>query len=178
MEDDGNAGDAWVPPNDRQLALRAKLHYGWSSAKSKRIDNNASKCWSQPTGASEPLTREEQEKVVQVIRRAEEVSGNEQLRVSKLVDRVRNIQKNAVGSDGTNQCVLCGDYASVFLSWSLTSARHVTCKDCLKCAKNARWIHPFIRGNPLTSASCARNDAKHGRNPALGSTKSLDPFFF
>ncbi|XP_057372042.1 rab effector Noc2-like [Daphnia carinata] len=146
MEDDGNAGDAWVPPNDRQLALRAKLHYGWSSsAKSKRIDTNASK-WSQPTGASEPLTREEQEKVVQVIRRAEEVSGNEQLRVSKLVDRVRNIQKNAVGSDGTNQCVLCGDYASVFLSWSLTSARHVTCKDCLKsvCQKCSvdTSVHP------------------------------------
>ncbi|XP_046634522.1 rab effector Noc2-like [Daphnia pulicaria] len=141
MEDDANAGDAWVCPNDRQLALRAKLHFGWSSAKSKRIDSNpttATNCWptqqqqstGRPAGSTstiEPLTQEEQQRVFQVIQRAEEVSENEQLRVG-----VRNIQKNAVGGDGANQCVLCGDYASVFLSWSLTSARHVTCKDCLK----------------------------------------------
>nr|CAH0109551.1 unnamed protein product [Daphnia galeata] len=143
MEDDGNPGDAWVCPNDRQLALRAKLHFGWSSAKSKRIDNTTTNvttgnCWppSQQTASritsNEPLTQDEQDRVFKVIQRAEEVSVNEQLRVGKLVDRVRNIQKNAIGGDATNQCVLCGDYASVFLSWSLTSARHVTCKDCLK----------------------------------------------
>lgn len=99
--------------------------------------------------------------------------------LSKLVDRVRNIQKNAVGGDGTNQCgmlnlnfpatpikmnllfiyvngvVLCGDYASVFLSWSLTSARHVTCKDCLKVyyqivIKSRVFI---IQSHPKTFAS-------------------------
>ena len=44
----------------------------------------------------------------------------------KLLDRVRNIQKNAIG-DGVNQCILCGDCSSI---WSGTS--HVTCKDCQK----------------------------------------------
>ena len=45
---------------------------------------------------------------------------------SKMLDRVHNIQKNAVG-DGINQCVLCGDCPSI---WS--GSVHVTCKDCEK----------------------------------------------
>jgi len=52
--------------------------------------------------------------------------------VRKLVDRVRNIQKNAIG-DGINQCILCGDYSSI---WSGTS--HVTCKDCRKVSVPAK----------------------------------------
>ena len=50
----------------------------------------------------------------------------------KLVDRVHNIQRNAIGEVGPNQCALCGDHASL-LSWG--SSAHVTCKDCEKVTK-------------------------------------------
>ena len=47
------------------------------------------------------------------------------------MDRVHNIQRNAVGEVGPGQCVLCGDHASL-LAWG--SSAHVTCKDCEQVA--------------------------------------------
>lgn len=126
---DGNPRDPWVCPNDRQLALRAKLHSGWS-VKTKQM-NNCSSAAKVQQQQQPPLNSAEQEMVVTVIKRAEHLVTNEQQRVKKLLDRVRNIQKNAIG-DGVNQCILCGDCSSI---WSGTS--HVTCKDCQKsvCGK-------------------------------------------
>lgn len=72
--------------------ILGRLHFGWSSAKSKRIDNTTTNvttgnCWppSQQTASritsNESLTQDEQDRVFKVIQRAEEVSVNEQLRV-------------------------------------------------------------------------------------------------
>ncbi|XP_023323788.1 uncharacterized protein LOC111697885 [Eurytemora carolleeae] len=58
---DKMSSDAWVCPSDRQLALRAKLHAGWS-VKTASINH-----WKQP----QPLSNCEQEKIVSVIQRAE-----------------------------------------------------------------------------------------------------------
>jgi len=125
--------DPWVCPNDRQLALRAKLHSGWS------VKSNKSKNYVR----EQPLSESEQELVVSVIRRAEKIEKNEHHRVGRLVERVCNIQKNAhsSGGDGIQQCALCAENCGM---WS--GGSHVLCHDCQKlvCQKCSvdSSIHP------------------------------------
>ncbi|KAK7861937.1 hypothetical protein R5R35_006309 [Gryllus longicercus] len=73
MVDFGSAPkDRWVCPNDRQLALRAKLRTGWS-VKTQQLQR-----YGQTDAA---LDEAEQEVILQVIRRAEMLEVTEQERV-------------------------------------------------------------------------------------------------
>ncbi|GFG37249.1 hypothetical protein Cfor_10942 [Coptotermes formosanus] len=74
MVDFGNASkDRWVCPNDRQLALRAKLKTGWS-VKTQQL---------QSFGGRQDSTLNESEQAVikEVIKRAETLEVTEQERV-------------------------------------------------------------------------------------------------
>ncbi|XP_071992373.1 rab effector Noc2 isoform X2 [Engystomops pustulosus] len=116
----GNGTDQWVCPNDRQLALRAKLQTGWSvhtyqtdkQRKNQSLDNN------------------EMESILQVIRRAEKVDTLEQQRIGRLVERLENMRKNVMGN-GMSQCLLCGEHLGILGTTS------VFCQDCKKkvCTK-------------------------------------------
>ncbi|KAH8324093.1 hypothetical protein KR074_009013 [Drosophila pseudoananassae] len=101
-----NTANKFVCPSDRQLALRAKLKAGWSSSKS-----------------SEPLRPEEQEAIISVIRRNEEIEVAERLRVGRLVERVEKIKQHAV-ERGPNCCRLCGD------TFGLLRGHRIICEDC------------------------------------------------
>ncbi|XP_038053748.1 double C2-like domain-containing protein beta isoform X2 [Patiria miniata] len=116
----GNTVDRWTCPNDRQLALRAKLGSGWSfhtSAGSKYKKSDA-------------LSREEQETILNVIERADKLETAEQERIGRLVDKLDNMKKNALGN-GSGKCVLCGD------EFGLLGASPLSCHDCYKavCTK-------------------------------------------
>lgn len=112
--------DKWVCPNDRELALRAKLQTGWSVK----------------TGAMSTFTRQEQlndseqERIVGVIKRADMLEQMEQQRIGRLVERVENMKRNALGN-GTTQCVLCAN------EFGLLSGSPLLCNDCRKavCSK-------------------------------------------
>ncbi|ALC49072.1 Rph [Drosophila busckii] len=108
-----NTANKFVCPSDRQLALRAKLKAGWSSSKS-----------------NEPLRPEEQEAIISVIRRNEEIEIAERQRVGRLVERVEKIKLHAV-ERGPNCCRLCGD------TFGLLRPQRLICEDCRKsvCAK-------------------------------------------
>lgn len=112
--------DKWVCPSDRELALRAKLHTGWS------VKTGAISTFSKV----EQLSDVEQEAIADVIKRADVLERVEQHRVGRLVERVENMKRNALGN-GTTQCVLC---AAEF--W-LLSASPMLCYDCRKavCSK-------------------------------------------
>jgi len=116
----GGGIDRWVCPNDRQLCLRAKLGTGWS-VHTNRMGN---------FGRSEQLSVEEQQQILGVIGRAELVDQVEQQRIGRLVDKLDNMKRHAVG-DGTSQCVLCGD------EFKLLGASPTYCDDCAKavCSK-------------------------------------------
>ncbi|MBN3308990.1 RPH3L protein, partial [Amia calva] len=103
----------WVCPNDRQLALRAKLQAGWSvhTFRSERQQK------------SQTLSEEELEAIVRVIRRAEQLDQTEQLRIGRLVERLENMRKSAVGN-GQSQCLLCGELLG------LLGTSSVFCQDC------------------------------------------------
>ncbi|CAH1380795.1 unnamed protein product [Tenebrio molitor] len=114
----------FVCPNDRQLALRAKLKTGWS-VKTASLSCHGS-------SVNQPLGPEEQAAIVDVIKRAEEVDLTEQERVGRLVERLENMRRNALGRN-PSQCLLCGD------GFGMLGAQKVLCIDCrrLVCQKCA-----------------------------------------
>ncbi|KAJ8348564.1 hypothetical protein SKAU_G00271530 [Synaphobranchus kaupii] len=116
----GNGTDQWVCPNDRQLALRAKLQTGWS-VHTFRTDRQR---------RSQALDEQELDTILGVIRRAEQLDQTEQCRIGRLVERLENMRKSAVGN-GLSQCLLCGEHLG------LLGTPSVFCQDCHKkvCTK-------------------------------------------
>ncbi|XP_078404758.1 rab effector Noc2-like isoform X1 [Cetorhinus maximus] len=116
----GSGTDQWVCPNDRQLALRAKLKTGWS------VHTNETDKQRQ----NQTLTKNEVAIILDVIKRAESLDVVEQKRIGRLVDRLENMKKNVMGN-GLSQCLLCGELLGFLGSTS------VFCQDCRKkvCVK-------------------------------------------
>lgn len=110
-----SGNDQWVCPNDRQLALRAKLQTGWSVHTYQTEKQRRSQC----------LSPEELEVILQVIQRAERLDILEQQRIGRLVERLETMQRNVLGN-GLSQCLLCGEVLGFLGSSS------VFCKDCRK----------------------------------------------
>uniref|UniRef100_A0A803W0H8 Rab effector Noc2 n=1 Tax=Ficedula albicollis TaxID=59894 RepID=A0A803W0H8_FICAL len=76
------------------------------------------------------LSPQELEAVLGVIRRAERLDVLEQQRIGRLVERLENMRRNAMGN-GLWQCLLCGE------SLGLLGSSSVFCQDCKKkvCTK-------------------------------------------
>ncbi|NWT67914.1 RP3A protein, partial [Prunella himalayana] len=76
------------------------------------------------------LSPKELEVILGVIHRAEQLDVAEQQRVGRLVERLENMRKNAMGN-GLSQCLLCGEMLGLLGSSS------VFCQDCKKkvCTK-------------------------------------------
>ncbi|KAL1778486.1 rab effector Noc2 isoform X1 [Sigmodon hispidus] len=115
-----SGNDQWVCPNDRQLALRAKLQTGWSVHTYQTEKQRRSQC----------LSPGELEVILQVIQRAEQLDILEQQRIGRLVERLETMQRNVMGN-GLSHCLLCGEVLGFLGSAS------VFCKDCRKkvCTK-------------------------------------------
>uniref|UniRef100_A0A663MCR8 Rab effector Noc2 n=1 Tax=Athene cunicularia TaxID=194338 RepID=A0A663MCR8_ATHCN len=116
----GSGTGQWVCPNDRQLALRAKLQTGWSvhtfqTEKQRKM---------------QALSPQELEVILEVIRKAEKLDITEQQRIGRLVERLENMRKNVMGN-GLSQCLLCGELLG------LLGTTSVFCQDCKKkvCTK-------------------------------------------
>ncbi|XP_029467284.1 rab effector Noc2 isoform X3 [Rhinatrema bivittatum] len=125
----GNGTDKWVCPNDRQLALRAKLQTGWS-VHTFQTDKQRK---------SQSLDQNEIEVILEVIRRAEKIDLIEQQRIGRLVERLENMRKNVMGN-GVSQCLLCGEVLG------LLGSKSVFCQDCKKVWKRSgAW---FYKGLP------------------------------
>ncbi|XP_042298769.1 rab effector Noc2 [Sceloporus undulatus] len=116
----GNGNDQWVCPNDRQLALRAKLQTGWS-VHTFQTDRQR---------RTQALNPKEMEVILEVIHRAEKLDIVEQQRIGRLVERLENMRKNVMGN-GLSQCLLCGE------ALGLLGSTAVFCQDCKKkvCTK-------------------------------------------
>ncbi|XP_060114804.1 rab effector Noc2 [Heteronotia binoei] len=116
----GNGNDQWVCPNDRQLALRAKLQTGWS-VHTFQTDRQRK---------TQALNAQEMEVILEVIQRAERLDLIEQQRIGRLVERLENMRKSMMG-DGLSHCLLCGE------TLGLLGSTAVFCQDCKKkvCTK-------------------------------------------
>ncbi|XP_076130753.1 rabphilin-3A isoform X1 [Alosa pseudoharengus] len=116
----GSGNDQWICPNDRQLALRAKLQTGWSVHTYQ----------TERQRKSQVLEKQELDIILSVIHRAEQLDQLEQHRIGRLVERLENMRRSAVGN-GLSQCLLCGELLG------LLGAPSVLCQDCCKkvCTK-------------------------------------------
>ncbi|XP_063589041.1 rabphilin-3A-like [Penaeus indicus] len=110
--------DRWVCPNDRHLALRAKLKMGWSTSQPV------------PVTRQDSLSEAETKIILEVIQRAEKLDLVEQERIGRLVDRVEAMKHRAQGN-GANNCILCGE------GLPLLRTAATLCTDCRKrvCSK-------------------------------------------
>ncbi|XP_047344321.1 rabphilin-1-like isoform X1 [Vespa velutina] len=157
MGEPQSTGARWVCPNDRHLALRAKLRTGWS-VKTGYLDSgwdNYSNVGSaNRTEQSFVLTEEERRTIIQVIQRAEALDLSEQKRIGRLVERLEDMKRNvriitssrsderkncgsrcSNGSHCVCSCALCGEKFGAVLG-----ATPTFCKDCRKyvCQKCGR----------------------------------------
>ncbi|XP_046694758.1 double C2-like domain-containing protein beta isoform X1 [Silurus meridionalis] len=116
----GSGNHQWVCPNDRQLALRAKLHTGWSVHTYQ----------TERQRKTQVLNKRELDIIMSVIHRAEQLDLIEQHRIGRLMDRLENMRRSAVGN-GLSQCLLCGE------ALGLLGTPSVLCFDCCKkvCTK-------------------------------------------
>ncbi|XP_058710125.1 rab effector Noc2 isoform X2 [Poecile atricapillus] len=138
----GSGTGPWVCPNDRQLALRAKLQTGWSvhtfqTEKQRKM---------------QALSPKELEVILGVIRKAEKLDVVEQQRIGRLVERLENMRKNAMGN-GLSQCLLCGEMLGLLGSSS------VFCQDCKKVWKRSgAWFYKGLPKYivPLKSSSSSK----------------------
>ncbi|XP_067572821.1 rab effector Noc2 isoform X2 [Pseudorca crassidens] len=134
----GSGNDQWVCPNDRQLALRAKLQTGWSVHTYQTEKQRKSQC----------LSPAEVEAILQVIQRAERLDVLEQQRVGRLVERLETMRRNVMGN-GLSQCLLCGEVLGFLGSSS------VFCKDCRKF-RGVKYLHIVVRPSPPSSPELSR----------------------
>uniref|UniRef100_A0A2I3H988 Rabphilin 3A like (without C2 domains) n=1 Tax=Nomascus leucogenys TaxID=61853 RepID=A0A2I3H988_NOMLE len=143
----GSGNDQWVCPNDRQLALRAKLQTGWSvhtyqTEKQRR---------------NQHLSPAEVEAILQVIQRAERLDVLEQQRIGRLVERLETMRRNVMGN-GLSQCLLCGEVLGFLGSSS------VFCKDCRKVWKRSgAWFYKGLPKYILPLKTLGRADDPHFR---------------
>ncbi|XP_047400584.1 rab effector Noc2 isoform X2 [Sciurus carolinensis] len=143
----GSGNDQWVCPNDRQLALRAKLQTGWSvhtyqTEKQRR---------------SQSLSPAEVDAILQVIQRAERLDVMEQQRIGRLVERLETMRRNVMGN-GLSQCLLCGEVLGFLGSSS------VFCKDCRKVWKRSgAWFYKGLPKYILPLKTPGRADDPHFR---------------
>ncbi|XP_017718776.1 PREDICTED: rab effector Noc2 isoform X2 [Rhinopithecus bieti] len=143
----GSGNDQWVCPNDRQLALRAKLQTGWSvhtyqTEKQRR---------------NQHLSPAEVEAILQVIQRAERLDVLEQHRIGRLVERLETMRRNVLGN-GLSQCLLCGEVLGFLGSSS------VFCKDCRKVWKRSgAWFYKGLPKYILPLKTPGRADDPHVR---------------
>ncbi|XP_067263287.1 rab effector Noc2 isoform X2 [Chanodichthys erythropterus] len=131
----GSENEQWVCPNDRQLALRAKLHTGWSIHTFQ----------SERQRKAQTIEKTELDLIMSVLHRAEQLEIIEQHRIGRLVERLENMRRSAVGN-GLSQCLLCGEV------FGLLGSPSVLCLDCCmkvctKCGietagsqKRAQWL--------------------------------------
>ncbi|KAL2297432.1 hypothetical protein Nmel_016733 [Mimus melanotis] len=146
----GSGSGPWVCPNDRQLALRAKhAQPGQLQPRGRGFGaflpqlsptlptlHRLQTGWSVHTFQTEKqrkmqaLSPQELEVILGVIHKAEQLELVEQQRIGRLVERLENMRRNAMGN-GLSQCLLCGE------SLGLLGSSSVFCQDCKKkvCTK-------------------------------------------
>ncbi|XP_054565057.1 rab effector Noc2 isoform X2 [Eptesicus fuscus] len=143
----GGGSHQWVCPNDRQLALRAKLQTGWSVHTYQTEKQRRSQC----------LSPAEVEAILQVIQRAERLDVLEQQRIGRLVERLDTMRRNVMGN-GLSQCLLCGEVLGYLGSSS------VFCKDCRKVWKRSgAWFYKGLPKYILPLKTPGRADDPHLR---------------
>ncbi|XP_011268190.1 rabphilin-3A isoform X2 [Camponotus floridanus] len=185
MDERITRGGRWVCPNDRHLALRAKLRTGWS-VKTGSFEShgwgeypNSYISGSNRCGQPFLLSEDERQSIIQVIQRAEALDLSEQERVGRLVERLENMKRNVciVTSTRSNErrgcgsrcsggarcvcsCALCGEKFGTVLGASANLCKDCHRYICQKCGIEATRLN-------LPKGSGDRNDTTASSRSSL-----------
>uniref|UniRef100_A0A9J8B1I6 Double C2-like domains, beta n=1 Tax=Cyprinus carpio carpio TaxID=630221 RepID=A0A9J8B1I6_CYPCA len=166
----GSENEHWVCPSDRQLALRAKLCTGWSIHTFR----------SERQRKAQTLEKRELDLIMSVIHRAEQLEILEQHRIGRLVERLENMRRSAVGN-GLSQCLLCGEV------FGLLSSSSVLCLDCCmkvctKCGietagsqKRAQWLCKICTTLGTLDFSLLYDQENNALHCTINKAKGLKP---
>uniref|UniRef100_A0A8C2C4J2 Double C2-like domains, beta n=1 Tax=Cyprinus carpio TaxID=7962 RepID=A0A8C2C4J2_CYPCA len=166
----GSENEHWVCPSDRQLALRAKLCTGWSIHTFR----------SERQRKAQTLEKRELDLIMSVIHRAEQLEIIEQHRIGRLVERLENMRRSAVGN-GLSQCLLCGEV------FGLLSSSSVLCLDCCmkvctKCGietagsqKRAQWLCKICTTLGTLDFSLLYDQENNALHCTINKAKGLKP---
>ncbi|TGZ66202.1 hypothetical protein CRM22_005463 [Opisthorchis felineus] len=128
--------ETYICPNDRQLALRARLGAGWSS--------RAQSAQSRPATR---LSTEEEEQILQVLRRNEDLVQREKHRIDQMLQRLDRMKHDSTVHTRT-ECSICKQEFGRLSNLAQVCSdcgRHV-CSACsvdVPVARRSRNSHPF-----------------------------------
>ncbi|XP_039271067.2 rabphilin-3A-like isoform X1 [Styela clava] len=144
MHDESNTS-AWICPNDRHLALRAKLRSGWSVRTNQfgRTESNS-------------LTHDELEKIRNVINKAKMLEETEQERVGSLVHHLNIMRQNSMG-DGQATCILCAEQFGKFSRNAPIICMDCKKKVCNKCCVDYDTGQQHINGKQSSAQNLSMN---------------------
>lgn len=177
--------EAHICPSDRQLALRARLGTGWSSAAQFTQNRQGVR-----------LGTEEEEHILQVLKRNEQLEKEEKERVAHMLQKLERMKQSCV-VQRRNECAFCKQ------TFGRISNLSVTCADCGRqvcsaCSVELPVSDPPKRRSlvdrnwmPVVSAASlhqrvisadgiqsppAENDTDHSRNKTIGEKRYATRF--
>ncbi len=118
---------SWVPPNDRELIIRAKLKTGWSSRQNSPTTATTAKLHSDASSLSSNCSSQISDmeclEIEKVLTRAAKIEKKELTRIKNLYDRWNLINK-PLGNGKTN-CFICN------CNFGILESSPKICSDCL-----------------------------------------------
>ncbi|KAK4470773.1 hypothetical protein MN116_006295 [Schistosoma mekongi] len=107
--------ETFICPSDRQLALRARLGTGWSS-----------RAQSAQRRQDQPLTTNEEEQILRVLRRNELLAESEKARVEAMLKKLDRLKQTAT-TKRNEECALCHK------EFGHLSNLPIVCVECSRC---------------------------------------------
>lgn len=135
----------WVPPNDRELIIRAKLKTGWASrTPTKVLSNNSNQINNTNlSNASSLISDLECIEIEQVLMRAARIEQKEMNRINNLYNRWNTIN-NPLGNGKLN-CLVCNT------NFGILESSPKICSDCLKNVCGTCSIETTLPENPRST---------------------------
>nr|CAH8856762.1 unnamed protein product [Trichobilharzia regenti] len=134
--------ETYICPSDRQLALRARLGTGWSS-----------RAQSVQRRRGQPLSTDEEEQILRVLKRNEVLAENEKARVEAMLQRLERL-KQTTGGKPNEECALCRK------EFGHLSNLPIVCMECGRCVCTACCVEVTISSlcrQPVTKRNSLLN---------------------
>ncbi|CAH8566037.1 unnamed protein product [Schistosoma intercalatum] len=152
--------ETFICPSDRQLALRARLGTGWSS-----------RAQSAQRRRAQPLTTDEEEQILRVLRRNELLAENEKARVEAMLQKLDRLKQTA-DSRKNEECALCHKefgHLSNLPIICVECGRYVCTTCCVELVIPPLYRQPITKRNSLLNFQWMSNT--YGSGNLLNTSK-------
>ncbi|CAH8581187.1 unnamed protein product [Schistosoma margrebowiei] len=145
--------ETFICPSDRQLALRARLGTGWSS-----------RAQSAQRRRAQPLTTDEEEQILRVLRRNELLAENEKARVEAMLQKLDRLKQTA-DTRKNEECALCHKEFGHLSNSPIVCVecnRYVCTTCCVELIIPSLYRQPITKRNSLLNFQWMSNTYESG----------------